>query len=65
MALSITMLCHYAECRILFIIMQNVIMLSVTMLNIVMLSVIMLSVVMLSVVALLTMLWPGALHAQV
>jgi hypothetical protein len=47
---SITMLCHYAECRILFIIMLNIIMLSVIMLSVIMLSVIMLSVMMLSVI---------------
>jgi hypothetical protein len=40
MMISITMLCHYATCRILFIVM-----LSVIMLNIVILSVIMLNVV--------------------
>ncbi len=50
------MLCHYAElhnaeCRVLFIVMLNVIMLSVIMLNVVMLSVVMLNVVILSVVA--------------
>ncbi len=45
MTLSITMLCHYAQCQNLFIIMLCVIMLSVIMLNVVMLSVIILSVV--------------------
>ncbi len=35
MALSITMLCHYAECHILFIIMLNAIMPSVIMLSVV------------------------------
>jgi hypothetical protein len=50
------MLCHYAErhiaeCRVLFIVMLNVIMLIVVMLNVVMPSVAMLNVVMLSVVA--------------
>jgi hypothetical protein len=49
MTLSITMLCHYAECRVLFIIMLSVIMLSVVMLSVIMLSVVMLNVVMLSV----------------
>ncbi len=43
---SITMFCHYAESRILFIIMLNVIMLSVVMLNIVILSVVMLRVML-------------------
>jgi hypothetical protein len=56
MTLSITMLCtyavyHYAERRILFIIMMNVIMLSVVMPNVVILSAIVLRVVMLSVMA--------------
>ncbi len=41
--------CHYAECRILFNVMLNVIMLSVIMLIAFMLSVVKLSVVMLSV----------------
>ncbi len=45
MTLNITMLCHYAECRILFIVMLNVFMLSVIMLSIVMLRIIMVSVV--------------------
>ncbi len=45
MTLSIITLCHYAECRVLFITMLNVIMLSVVMLNVVMLSVVMLNVV--------------------
>jgi hypothetical protein len=35
MTLSITMLCHYAECRLLFIIMLNAIILSVIMLSVV------------------------------
>jgi hypothetical protein len=39
------MLCNYAECRVLFIIMLNVIRLNVVMLNVVMLSLVMLSVV--------------------
>ncbi len=38
---------HYAECRILFTVMLNVVMLNVVMLNVVMLSVIILNVVML------------------
>ncbi len=46
--LSIKMLCHYAECRVLFTIMLNVIMLSAVMLSVVMLIVVMLSVVMLN-----------------
>jgi hypothetical protein len=52
---SITILCYYAECHILFtimlnVVMQNAVMLSVVMLNVAMLSVVMLNVVMLSVV---------------
>jgi hypothetical protein len=35
MPLSITSICHYAECRDLFIVMLNVIMLSVVMLSVV------------------------------
>ncbi len=53
--LSITKICnhsHYAECRISFTIMLNVIMLSVIMLNVIMMSVIMMSVIMLSVIML-------------
>ncbi len=42
---SISDTLHYAECRILFIILLNVIMLSVVMVSVVMLSVIKLSVV--------------------
>jgi hypothetical protein len=34
------MLCHYAECRVLFLIMLNVIMLNVIMLIVIMLSVV-------------------------
>ncbi len=45
MTLSITKICHYAECRILLIVMLSVIMLSVIMLSAGMLSVVMLSVV--------------------
>jgi hypothetical protein len=37
------MLCHYAERRVLFIVMLNAIVLSVIMLNVVILSVVMLS----------------------
>jgi hypothetical protein len=44
------MLCYYAECRILFTIMLNVVMPNDVMLSIVMLSVVMLSFGMLSVV---------------
>jgi hypothetical protein len=40
MILSITRLCYYTECHILFIVMLNVIILSVIMLNVIMLSVI-------------------------
>ncbi len=43
MTLNETMLCHYAECRILFIILLNVIMLILVMPNAVMLSVVMLN----------------------
>jgi hypothetical protein len=32
---SLTTLCHYAECRVLFIVMLNVIMLNVVMLSVV------------------------------
>jgi hypothetical protein len=52
MTISILTLCHYAECRVLFIIMLNASMLKVVMLNVFMLSVAMLSVVMLSIVML-------------
>ncbi len=45
MILSITAICHYAECYDLFIVMLNVVVLSVVLLDIVVLSVIMLSVV--------------------
>ncbi len=51
MTLSITTICHYAECRDLFIVMLNVILLSVIMVNVVILSV-MLSVIMLSAIIL-------------
>jgi hypothetical protein len=47
-AFSITMICHYAECHVLFIVMMNVVMLIVVMLSVVKLSVITLSVVMLN-----------------
>jgi hypothetical protein len=58
MRLSIVTLCiechyterHYAECRISFFVMLNVLMLSVVMRNVVMLSVVILNVVMLNVV---------------
>ncbi len=50
--LSITLLCHYANFCILFIIMLNVIVLDVIMLNVIMLNVIMLNVIMLSVIML-------------
>jgi len=43
--------CHYAEFRILFTIMQNVIMLIVIMLNVIILNVIMLNVEALNVMA--------------
>ncbi len=54
-ALSIVPLCskcHYAECRVLFIVMLCEVMLNVIMLRVLVLSVVMLSVVMLSVVIL-------------
>jgi hypothetical protein len=44
MTLIITMICCYAECRILFSILLSVIVLSAVMLNVVMLSVVMLSI---------------------
>jgi hypothetical protein len=44
--------CCHDECRILFIVIQNVIMLSVIVLSVIMLSAIMLSVVMLNVIML-------------
>jgi hypothetical protein len=52
MALSITLLCHYAEyhyadCRILVIVRLNVIMVNVIMLSVIMLIVVIISVVML------------------
>jgi len=40
MTLIKTMICHYAECRILFSIMVSVIVLSVIMLSVIMLSVV-------------------------
>ena len=46
------MLSYYAECRILYTIMLNVILLSIIMLNVVLLSVIMLNVVLLNVIML-------------
>jgi hypothetical protein len=45
MTLSKTMLCHYAECRILFIIMTIVFTLNVIELNVIMHNVILLNVV--------------------
>ncbi len=60
MTLSIRKLsieCHYAECRTLFIVMPNVIVLSVVMLSVIVLSVVMLTVVMLTV-ALLSVVAP-------
>jgi len=45
MTFSITMLFHYADCLVLFIVMLSVIMLSVIMLSVIMLNVVMLSVV--------------------
>ncbi len=39
------MICHYAECRGLFMIILNVVMLNLSMLSVIMLSVVMLSVV--------------------
>ncbi len=50
--LSITKLDHYAECRVISVVLLSVIMLSVIMLSVIMLSVIMLSVIMLSVIML-------------
>ncbi len=50
-ALSITMLCHYDESCVLFIVLLNAIMLCVVMLNVIILNVVILSVFMLSVVA--------------
>jgi len=44
MSLSITVLYHYAECRVEFIVMPNVIMLSVSMLSLFLLFVVMLNV---------------------
>ncbi len=52
MTLSIKIVCHCAECRVLLIIMPNLIVLNVITLSVVMLSVVMLSVVMLNVVML-------------
>ncbi len=49
--LSIIMLCHYAECRVLYFITLNLIMMSVVMLNVIILSVVMLNVIMWSVMA--------------
>jgi hypothetical protein len=52
MTLAIATLCHYPECRVLFVVIQNAIMLTAIMLTAIMLSVVMLSVVMLSVIML-------------
>jgi len=49
MTLSITKLCHYAECCIPFIVMLNVITLDVVILNVIMLDVAMLNVINLDV----------------
>ncbi len=46
------MLCHYAECCILFNFKLNIILLSVVMLNVILLIVVMLNVILLSVVML-------------
>ncbi len=48
---SAIMLCHNAECRVLFNIMLNVVVLNVAIISVVMVNVIILNVVMLSVVA--------------
>jgi hypothetical protein len=58
MTLSITTLnrygeCHSAECRVLFIVMLNVIILNVFMLNVIILNVFMLNFIMLNIVGLL------------
>jgi hypothetical protein len=50
--LSLTTLCHYAECSVLFIVFLNVIILSVVKLNVNMLCVVKLNVIMMSVVML-------------
>jgi len=55
MTLTITTLCikcHYAQCRILFIVLLNAVMLSVVMLNVNMMSALALNVIMLSVIML-------------
>jgi hypothetical protein len=52
MALRITMLCHSADCRVLFIVMLSMFLMNIFMMGIVLLSVIMLSVIMLSVIML-------------
>ncbi len=44
--------CHYAECRVSFVVMLNGIMPSVVMLSVVLLNVVMLNVIMLSVILL-------------
>jgi hypothetical protein len=50
--MSITMLCYYAECLILFTNMLNVVMVSVVMLSVIILSVVLLNVIIMSVVML-------------
>ncbi len=51
MTLGICIKCHYAESRVLFIVMLNVILLSVIILSVAVLTAIMLSAIMLGVVA--------------
>jgi hypothetical protein len=43
--------CHYAECRVSFIVMLSAIMMSVVMLSAIMMSVVMVNLIMLNVVA--------------
>ncbi len=52
MTLAIATLCHYPECRVLFVVIQNAIMLTAIMLTAIMLTAIMLTAIMLSVVVL-------------
>jgi hypothetical protein len=49
---SITTLCHYAECSVLFIVLLNVTILSVVKLNVIMLCVVTLNVIVMSVIML-------------
>ncbi len=49
LGIIVSTVCHYAEWRVFFVAMLNVVMLSVIMLSVVMLSVVMLSEVMLNV----------------